>query len=68
MNELKTLLCGHVNTSPTWPLPLSGKCQTVMENLTANLTHGKSKVEIDSPNWFPDPGFDFGIQKRLVES
>lgn len=39
-----------------------------MENLTVNLTHGKSKGEIDSPCWVPDPGFDFGIRKRLMES
>lgn len=68
MNEVKTLFCGEVRISPTWPLPLSGKCQTVMENLTVNLKHGKCKGEVDSPAWFPHPGFDFGIRKRLMES
>lgn len=66
----ETLLCGNVKTGPTWPPPLSGKCQAVMENLTVNLTHGRSKGKIHAPDWFPDPdpAFDFGIQKRQMES
>lgn len=57
---------GNVQTCPTWLLHLSGKCLTVMENLTVSLMQGQSKGEVDSPS--PNSGFDFGIQRRLMES
>lgn len=59
---------GNVQTCPTWLLHLSGKCLTVMENLTVSLTQGQSKGEFDSPCGFPNSGFDFGIQRKLMES